>query len=212
MRAMAAFSLPFLLLLPLLAGRLARQREPGPPRAEAGAAGVSAKAVIYFLLLVVVLLSVLHLLPSAAGFAVLFFALLFDRRSLKVDYALLFTFLFFFGLTGNLKIMLARQFAHGEHVFLLSALASQIISNVPAALLFAKFTTNWKALLWGVNTGGFGSLFGSFANLIAWRLYLAHRPATEPPGFTLRFLLFGYGAFFLAAGLYFLVGRGGLPG
>jgi len=77
------------------------------------------------------------------------------------------------------------------------------MSNVPVTLLFAKFTTNWEALLWGTNAGGFGSLFGSLANLIAYKLYITHSDTNDSAVFTLKFIVVGYVAFFLSAGLYF---------
>ncbi len=202
-KTIAPFSLFFLVLL-LLAARLI-SASPAAADEDEGCTASIAKpgmnAIVYLLLLVVVLLSVLRLLPVAAGLAVVLYAVIFDRRTLKVDYGLLLTFFFFFGLADNLQAMLAARLSHTGHIFLLSALASQVISNVPAALMFAKFTVNWKALLWGVNAGGFGSLFGSLANLIAYRLYLNDRRASHPAAFTLYFLLFGYAAFFLACGL-----------
>jgi len=78
------------------------------------------------------------------------------------------------------------------------------MSNVPATLLFAKFTLNWQALLWGANAGGFGSLFGSLANLIAYKIYVAHENTNNTAEFTVRFLLMGYAALFVSIGLYFL--------
>ncbi len=133
---------------------------------------INKNAYIFGGLLFVVLLTVLHVLPIATGILVIIFALLIDRKALHVDYALLFSFFFFFGVADNMKLILASEISHSGHIFLFSALTSQVMSNVPATLLFAKFTTNWKALLWGVNTGGFGSLFGSLANLIAYKIYV----------------------------------------
>ena len=52
-----------------------------------------------------------------------------------------------------------------------SILASQAVSNVPAALLLSGFTENWKPLLVGVNIGGLGTLVASMASLISLRLY-----------------------------------------
>ncbi|MBQ1529635.1 MAG: citrate transporter, partial [Clostridia bacterium] len=52
-------------------------------------------------------------------------------------------------------------------------LASQVISNVPAALLLSKFTTDGTGLLVGVNLGGLGTLIASMASLITYRLYAA---------------------------------------
>jgi len=166
---------------------------------------INKKSYIYGVLLVIVLLTVFHILPVLAGIVVVLFALIFDRKALRVDYALLFSFLFFFGIADNLRTMLASEISHSGHIFLLSALASQVMSNVPATLLFAKFTLNWKALLWGANAGGFGSLFGSLANLIAYKLYITHESANNPAMFTAKFLAIGYMALFISIGSYFLL-------
>ncbi len=166
---------------------------------------INKKAYIHGMLLFIVLLTVFHVLPILAGSVVILFAFIFDRKALRVDYALLFSFLFFFGIADNLKIILASELSHSGHVFLFSALASQVMSNVPATLLFAKFTSNWQALLWGVNAGGFGSLFGSLANLIAYRIYVTHEDTNNIPGFTARFLMLGYVALFVSIGLYFFL-------
>ena len=150
-------------------------------------------------------LAVLRVLPLPVGVAVIGYALVFDRRALRVDYFLLCSFLFFFGLADNIKLLVESRMNHTGHIFLLSALASQAISNVPATLLFAKFTTDWQALLWGASVGGFGSLFGSLANLIAYKLYARHESSRRVGAFTLRFLVLGYLAFFVAIGLYFVL-------
>jgi hypothetical protein len=55
------------------------------------------------------------------------------------------------------------------------------------------------------NAGRFGALFGSLANLIAYRLYVNHPDTADSGGFTMKFLLLGYAAFFLSMGLYFLL-------
>ena len=48
---------------------------------------------------------------------------------------------------------------------------SQVISNVPAAMLLSGFTSAWKELLYGVNIGGLGTLLASMASLISYKLY-----------------------------------------
>ena len=48
--------------------------------------------------------------------------------------------------------------------------ASQVISNVPAALLLSGFTENFSALTVGVNLGGLGTLIASMASLISYKL------------------------------------------
>ncbi|MFC3853866.1 hypothetical protein ACFOSD_13885 [Salinispirillum marinum] len=44
------------------------------------------------------------------------------------------------------------------------------MSNVPANILLAEFTSDWRTLAWGVSVGGLGFMLGSLANLIALRL------------------------------------------
>ncbi len=166
---------------------------------------INKKSYIYGVFFIVVLLTVFHILPVLAGVIVILFALIFDREALRIDYALLFTFLFFFGIADNLKVIVASEINHSGHIFLFSALASQVMSNVPATLLFAKFTLNWQALLWGTNVGGFGSLFGSLSNLIAYKIYVTHENTNNTAEFTARFLIIGYMALFVSIGLYFLL-------
>jgi len=199
-KTIAPFSMVFLIVL-VISSFIIKTRNNMQESMEIGK--INKSSYIYGILLIVVLLSVLHILPVLAGLLVVIYALFFDRKTLRVDYALLLSFFFFFGLAENMKILLASEIKQSGHVFLFSALASQIMSNVPATLLFAKFTANWEALLWGTNTGGFGSLFGSLANLIAYKLYITHDNTNNAAIFTAKFLIIGYVAFFLAIGLYF---------
>ena len=85
----------------------------------------------------------------------------------KVDYSLLLTFLAFFIFIGNMKrIDLVRDFLNqmltGREL-LVSFGCSQVISNVPAAILLSGFTDQYAALLRGVNIGGLGTLIASLA-------------------------------------------------
>lgn len=100
--------------------------------------------------------------------------LITDRKILKaVDYSLLLTFIGFFIFTGNIKNMdAAREViaaAITGHEVGFSIAASQVISNVPAALLLSCFTDNFKALLIGTNLGGLGTLIASMASLISFK-------------------------------------------
>ena len=54
--------------------------------------------------------------------------------------------------------------------------ASQFISNVPAAMLLAGFTRNAGELLLGVDVGGLGTLIASMASVISYKLYAAAYP------------------------------------
>lgn len=97
-----------------------------------------------------------------------------DPRTLKrVDYALLLTFTGFFIFVGNLgRLEFFRSLFQSlltGHEVLCSALVSQLISNVPAALLLSGFTQDGTALLVGVNLGGLGTLIASMASLISFK-------------------------------------------
>lgn len=46
---------------------------------------------------------------------------------------------------------------------------SQVISNVPAALLLSSFTEKWELLIIGTNLGGLGTLIASMASLISYK-------------------------------------------
>lgn len=99
-----------------------------------------------------------------------------DRKVLtQVDYCLLLTFIAFFIFTGNMgHIPVIRdtlqQLVAGRELGI-GILASQAISNVPAALLLSGFTSNYKSLLIGVNVGGLGTLIASMASLISYKLF-----------------------------------------
>ena len=206
-RTIAPFSLVFLLIL-IIASLLVKT---DAQIQNAPVEKFRSKAYIYGLLLFTVILTVFHVLPVYSGLVVILFAIIFDRQALRVDYGLLLSFLFFFGVADNLKIILEQSINHSEHIFLISALASQVISNVPATLVFAKLTPDWPALLWGANAGGFGSLFGSLANLIAYRIYITHEGREQVVKFTLQFIALGYIALLISFGLYFILYKTLLP-
>lgn len=60
---------------------------------------------------------------------------------------------------------------------LVSALASQVISNVPAAIMLSGFSSNGIGLLVGTNIGGLGTPVASLASLITLRVYGRSRDA-----------------------------------
>ena len=142
-------------------------------------ASVSSRALwLHAAQFVVCLLAVLKILPKWAAFAaVLCSTALFDRRLLKeVDYALLATFVCFFVFVGNLgrvetvSSLLGSVIAGRE--LEVGILASQVISNVPAALMLSGFTENAAGLMRGVDLGGLGTLVSSLASLISFKLYM----------------------------------------
>ncbi len=110
---------------------------------------------------------------------VVFACFLAIRRKvvLKSDWGLIFLFIAIFidvHLIAQLKVVRtligAIDFTSPPALFLAGALSSQVISNVPAAVLLAKYATNYKIIAYGVSIGGNGLAIGSFANLITLRL------------------------------------------
>lgn len=133
-------------------------------------------------LFLVSLLSVLRILswPALLGITLLACVLLYATGKEeflpgKVDYGLLLTFVAFFMFIGNMgridwvKEVLEKVLA-GNELFLGFA-GSQVISNVPAAILLSGFTKNYAALLQGVNIGGLGTMIASLASLISYKFY-----------------------------------------
>ena len=131
----------------------------------------------YTLLFLLCLGCVLRLIPWQAVLLILLAVLFFFNRRLllKADFGLLFTFVFFFLFIGNMGRIPAivgflRSVLSGHELFL-SIAASQVISNVPAAILLSGFTGNYLPLLVGVNIGGLGTLIASLASLISYKQY-----------------------------------------
>ena len=140
--------------------------------------GVERKSLwLYLALFAVCLLSVFRVLPWPVMLAIVAAALLLlDRKMLlQADFLLLLTFVAFFVFAGNLArlpavdALLRRALAGREYWTALAA--SQVISNVPAALLLSGFTDNAPALLLGVDIGGIGTPIASLASLISLKLY-----------------------------------------
>ena len=114
----------------------------------------------------------------ALGVCVAIFLLLAPKLFKSVDYVLLLTFVLFFLFTDALTAIPAvRQFLGGLlssklGVLLGSAVLSQVISNVPSAVVLSGFTGHFRELLYGVSAGGLGTLIASLASLISYKLYL----------------------------------------
>ena len=136
------------------------------------------------------LLSVVHMLHYAILTTIVTLCLLLFARRLfqRVDYALLATFVCFFIFAGNIgrieAVREALELLTGRSAYLTGLLVSQVISNVPAAVLLSGFTDNWQGLLAGVDVGGLGTPIASLASLISLKLYLKAENASLP-----RFLL-----------------------
>ncbi len=135
------------------------------------------KVVVYLMLFLFALTSVIHIVSVyIVGAVILTLVFLMDRRMLgKPDYALLLTFIFLFVFIGNMKhIPEANFLLHNViigHELLTAVFASQIISNVPAAILLSGFTDNISTLAVGANLGGLGTIIASMASLISFKYY-----------------------------------------
>lgn len=140
------------------------------------------RLVMYIALFAVCLLAVLRVIWwQAAAAVVLVCVLAADRGVLRgVDWGLLATFVGFFVFVGNMgRIPALRQLLEsvvaGNEV-LTAAASSQIISNVPAALLLSGFTQDMRGLIIGTDLGGLGTLIASMASLISYKQLCAQRP------------------------------------
>ena len=134
--------------------------------------------IIYGALFVLCLLTVFRVVAYPVTTAVVVIALLILDRKLigQIDFMLLLTFVCFFVVSENLgRVEAIRTFLQnllGKNTLLTAVGASQVISNVPAAVLLSAFTDNWRSLLSGVNIGGLGTPIASLASLITLKLYL----------------------------------------
>jgi Na+/H+ antiporter NhaD/arsenite permease-like protein len=175
------------------------------------------KLLIYialFIFNILTVVGVVHYLVSLLVTMVVM--MIMDRRSfLKVDYNLLLTFVFFFILIGNIGRMEAVT---GTLSGLVSRnpvpaaiLSSQIISNVPAAMLLSAFTKDGKALIIGTNLGGLGTLIASMASLITYRFHASFSKNNKDNGngiqenYILNFTWINVAALLPLFGLYLLL-------
>lgn len=155
----------------------------------------------YVALFAVSLLTVAHVLDYRICLGIVLVAfLIWDRALLRrVDYALLLTFIGFFVFIGNMGRVpffndLLQKLVAGNEV-VTGVISSQVISNVPAALLLSGFTDNVEGLIVGTNLGGLGTLIASMASLISYK-YIAKENKCSKGAY------FGY---FTVANVIFLV-------
>lgn len=168
-------------------------------RAGRKAGRVFGHAVPLLILLILCLLVVFRILPYQPVLICVILVILVINRKLylSVDYFLLLTFLCFFVFIGNMKRIpqvseLLVSVVQGRE-FLTGILTSQIISNVPAAILLSGFSSDFSALLTGVNLGGLGTLIASLASLISFKFFVKEYPdqkGTFMKVFTIWNLLF----------------------
>ena len=144
------------------------------------------KRIIYYgILFALCLLAVAKICPIGLLFGIVLIAVMIDNRKLLlyIDYSLLLTFIFFFVFIGNMgRFPVFRDFLSSVldgRVTLVAVLSSQIISNVPAALLLSGFTNEWTSLIVGTNLGGLGTLIASMASLISYKQLAQNHPEVK---------------------------------
>lgn len=170
------------------------------------------KNAVWMIVFTLIIASVLGGLSYKLAFFIVISTVLFVDRSLlvKIDYFLLFTFISFFIFIGNLSNIdaihsfIQEILSSSASVYFTSIIASQFISNVPTAILLAKFTNDWQPLLLGVNVGGLGTLIASLASLISYKLFSSQNPQ-EAKNYLIKFSFYNLGLLIvLALVQYFL--------
>lgn len=133
--------------------------------------------MVYLALFLLCILTVLHIVDYRLMLViVLLICFILDKKLiLKADYILLLTFVAFFIFIGNMKNIPAisdflSSVVAGREVYV-SVAASQVVSNVPAAMLLSGFTNNLEGLIIGTNIGGLGTIIASMASLISYKFY-----------------------------------------
>ncbi|MGH8370449.1 MAG: SLC13 family permease, partial [Gammaproteobacteria bacterium] len=119
----------------------------------------------------------LHQDAFALGLVAIAMLIVAPRILRQIDWSLMIVFVLMFidlrllaeqpWLTHTITALSLHQ---PLRLFATGALLSQGLSNVPASILLSGYSTDWRAIAWGVNVGGFGLLIGSLANLIALRI------------------------------------------
>ncbi|MBQ9551518.1 MAG: hypothetical protein IJU96_02015 [Clostridia bacterium] len=152
-----------------------------------------------FLLVLLVIVTRTRYWPAALAFVLLAVAAADRKLFLKVDYALLGTFLCFFVFSSSIASNAAiagflKQSVAGREYWWVIGL-SQVISNVPASIVLYPFTENFAGLIYGADTAGLCSLIGSLASVINYRIYVREYPG-QGRRFIKTFTLISW-AFFL---------------
>lgn len=136
------------------------------------------RVAIYVALFALCIAMTVGAVPFLMGMTVIVVVLaITDRRVFaKTDYALVMTFVCFFIFSGNIAQIPAISdfFSTVLDVcgaFVTSLISSQIISNVPSAILISHFSNDWVGVALGTNVGAVGTPISSLATLITLRQY-----------------------------------------
>jgi di/tricarboxylate transporter len=161
-------------------------------------------AVSLFLFVPFLVLTDLHRLGWGLTGVFAVFAVMRRRLLRDIDWGLLLVFvLMFVDLRTLADAPPVRACVAGLdlgaplHLYLAGIAASQVVSNVPAAIALAAYSQDWRVIAYAVGVGGFGLMIGSLANLIALRLSGDRRAWRSFHAYSLPFLLFAALAGFL---------------
>ncbi|RYX97619.1 MAG: DUF1646 domain-containing protein [Comamonadaceae bacterium] len=137
-----------------------------------------------------------HWLPAGLALVAGAFLLFYPRVLRGIDVALLAIIALMFidlrqlaGLPWVSALLGHWPITEGWRAYVAAILASQVISNVPAAILLDGHVRDLPALAAGVSIGGFGLAIGSLANLIALRLARIPRGLWEFHRISIPFLV-----------------------
>ena len=168
------------------------------------------KPILFVLLFAANMLTILRILDDRILLVIVVAAVLIADRKLflQADYSLLLTFVFFFVFVGNLGSVPAlseslQRILQGNEVWISVAL-SQVISNVPAAILLSGLSDNVNGLIIGTDLGGLGTLIASMASLITYKFY-AGAKESSPKKYILVFTVFNVCYLAALGALYFLI-------
>ena len=153
----------------------------------------------------------LHQAGWAVAAVLVAFLVLRPRVLAQLDWGLLLVFVLMFidlrllaGLGYVREAMRGLGLEQPMHLYFAGIGASQIVSNVPAAIALAEYSKDWRVIAYGVNVGGFGFMIGSLANLIALRLSGDRKAWLSFHGYAIPALLvaavLGYALLFLGQG------------
>lgn len=167
---------------------------------------------LYLFLLFFNIGAVLHFVDKYIALAITVICVLVVQRKLlkQVDYSLLVTFIGFFLFIGNISDSEGVKYLHrtllgtASGTYLAALIASQFISNVPAAMLLAGLTREADALLLGVNIGGLGTLIASMASVISYKLFCQEKPYLAGQ-YLKMFLFYNFAGLFIIGTLVYVL-------
>jgi Na+/H+ antiporter NhaD/arsenite permease-like protein len=141
-------------------------------KTDVSLAGSSVILMLFFLLMLK-LNAAVYAMPVIMAFYLVFYR----RVLMEVDWMLIITFVLMFidfrliaAVPQVQNLINSFDMNRPGNVFLASAVLSQFMSNVPAAIFISKFSGDRLPIAYGVNLAGNGTIIASLANLIAMRL------------------------------------------